>query len=109
MLTATQLLFSSGRVRCSLSAPTAINGDTPTLGGLLTVEADTPQVYRQGIGYRSTGQLAVDIGGTVAYYSEGLAYTSAHRLVTNEADAITHYVAGMPRTATGAIATAAPE
>lgn len=110
MLTSTHLVYNAGgRVRCSLSAPTTITGDTPTVGQLLSVEAAAPQQYRQGIGYRTTGQLAVDIGGTVAYYSQGLPFTSANRLVTDEAGAITHYVAGIPRSSAGAIATAAPE
>lgn len=110
MLTATRLVFDAGgRVRCSLSAPTSVTGDTPTVGQLLAVVNDAPQQYRQGIGYRTTGQLAVDIGGTVAYYAQGLPFTSSDRLVTDEVGAITHHVAGIPRTAAGAVATAAPE
>lgn len=110
MLTAGLLNFSAGRVRCSVTeAPDSFNGGTPTAGALLCLVDADPDVYANGIGYASTGELSAEIGGAVARFSQGIPFTSAGRVACDQAGAITGYVAGIPRTATGALATAAPE
>jgi hypothetical protein len=100
---------AGGRIRTSNTAPSEVNGGTPTLGGLLSTINSAATVFVHGMGYPSTGQLAGTVAGAVSYFNEGLAFTSANRVCLDEAGAITGYLGGLPRVATGALATAAPE
>lgn len=113
-LNSTNLIFNAGgRIRCSTAvAPAFTTGGTPiTTLGLLSLALSAPAVVSGGIGYTATGAIAADIGGAVAVVCNGLPFTAAGRLACDQVGAITGYLAGLPFpvTASGAIATAAPE
>lgn len=111
MLNAGQLLFDTGRVRNSTTvAPDDFSNGTPTTsGGLLSVLDGAPDHYHAGMPYGAADELAVDIGGAVAFFNQGIALTSAGRVVADTVGAVAGYVAGVPVTAAGALALAAAE
>jgi len=73
MLIAGLLRFATtGRIRNTTTAPTDFNGGTPTVQGLLSYSIQPPDVFVNGLGYKTNGALSVAIGGGADHYVNGL-------------------------------------
>lgn len=66
--------------------PAAIfaNGILVNSDGAIRISEDLPETFLAGLGLRATGELCVEVGGTIATYNQGLPITASGLLVVQE-------------------------
>jgi hypothetical protein len=111
MINAQVLLFNAqGRIRNTVSAPTAFNAALGFANGLLSLDINTPQQWANGMPFVSSGKLSVQLVGNVVGYAQGgLPINDNGCVAVDTSAAIAYYNAGLPYTATHRLAMAATE
>jgi hypothetical protein len=111
MINSKVLLFNgAGRIRNTATAPTEFNAALGSVGGLLSVDLNTPQRWANGMPFVASGKLSVQTVGTVDGFSQGgLPINTNGAVAIDTAAAIAYYNAGLPYTAASRLAFAVAE
>jgi hypothetical protein len=111
MINSKTLLFdASGRIRNTTAAPTEFNATVGSVGGLLSVDLNSPTRWANGMPFVTTGKLSVQIVGAVGGFSQGgLPINNNGAIGIDTVGAIAFYNAGLPYTEASRLAFAVAE